>query len=296
MNIQQALNVQDRTVSYRDAEVLLAAVLKKERVWLHAHPESELSHKEAEQYEAYLTAREGNQPVAYITGIKEFYGRPFAIDKRALIPRPETEAVIDHALNFLPAQFMAHLKATNKPCALKVLELGTGCGNIAVTLALELSKHPVAADIIATDIAPEALELAHENYKNLGESNNNIRLEFLEASLFDHKKIKGSAPYDLIVANLPYVPTTWKMNPAAQADVLFYEPDVALFGGSDGLDIYRDFFAQAPEYLAKDGQIIVEYGETQTKELLPLAQAAFPTQKADVYQDYAGLDRVLVLS
>jgi release factor glutamine methyltransferase len=296
MNIQQALNVQNRTVSYRDAEVLLAAVLKKDRTWLYAHSESELSHSDAEKYETYLIAREGNQPVAYITGVKEFYGRPFSIDARALIPRPETEGVIDHAMAFLPKQFMAHLKATNKPCALKILELGTGCGNIAVTLAAELGKHPVAADIIATDVAPEALELAQENYKKLGESNKNIRLEFLEASLFDHKKIQGSEPFDLIVANLPYVPTTWKIDPAAQPDVIFHEPDVALFGGEDGLDIYREFFQKAPEYLAESGQIIIEYGETQTKELLPLARAAFPTKKADVYQDYAGLDRVLVLS
>lgn len=296
MTIHQALNVQDRTVSYRDAEVFLAAALEVERPYLYAHSDQKLTAAQAKKYEGYLVAREGNSPVAYIVGRKEFFGRPFKTDERALIPRPETEALIDHAVSFSRAQFLAHLKATNKPCALEILELGTGCGNIACTLALELGKHPVAANIIATDIAPEALELAQENWQRLGESNRNIRLEFLQASLFDHEKIQGSLPFDLIIANLPYVPTTWKMHPDAQPDVLFHEPEIALFGGEDGLDMYRDFFTQAPHYLAEHGQIIIEYGETQTKALLPLAQQAFPTKTLTVHQDYAGLDRVLAIA
>ena len=165
-----------------------------------------------------------------------------------------------------------------------------------MTLAAELSAKGIPATITVTDVSPEALELAQQNAANLVPENSHVILKFIEASLFDDPSITAHAPYDLIVANLPYVSNTWKMNPAAQPDVIFHEPDIALFGGEDGLALYRDFFASAPHHLAEDGRIIIEYGEDQTSEMLTIAQSAFPKKKADVFQDYAGLDRVLVLS
>lgn len=296
MTIAEALNVQNRSVSSRDAEVLLAAALQQPRAFLHAHGEVALSPDESVTYESFLKRREQNEPVAYITGEKEFFGRLFKVDKRALIPRPETEGAVELSVAWCEQSFKTHLAATNKPCPVTILELGTGGGAIAVSLALELARRGVPATIIATDIAPEALELAEENWGSLkrGEPVGVIKLSFITADLFDHTSLHDKK-FDLIVANLPYVETTWKVETGAQPDVVFYEPDVALFGGSDGLDIYRRFFAEAPAHLHDDSAVIIEYGDTQTKAITPLAAAAFPQKKLEIHKDYAGLDRILTL-
>jgi release factor glutamine methyltransferase len=294
MTIQEALHVSERTVSYRDAEVLLGSILAVDRSYLHTHPEQVLTPKQNEAYEAFLLRREQNEPVAYITGVKEFYGREFLCDTRALIPRPETEGVVERALAFLPAYFQAHITRNNLPCPLRILELGTGSGCIAISLALELAKIAIPATIIATDIAPEALELAAENWKKLSQGSpvGNIQLTFVTSDLYTDPSIQKH-PFDLILANLPYVPLTWKVDPAAQPEVVFHEPDVALFGGDDGLEIYRRFFSETPTHLEKDGAVIIEHGEDQTTLIRPLAEAAFPRHRITTFQDYANLDRIL---
>ena len=243
----------------------------------------------------YYSRRENNEPVAYIIGHKEFYGREFYCDNRVLIPRPETEGLIDRALTWLPGYFQAHLEATNKPCPLHILEIGTGCGNIATTLLLELAGRRIPAYIIATDISPEALEVAEMNWNRLktDTSHQLARVKFLQADLFQAKEIGRNAPYDLIIANLPYVPTTWQTDPTAQPDVIFYEPEIALFGGSDGLRLYRTFFNQAPDYLAKNGRILCEYGEDETPTLQQLVRQKFPKKTIHFYKDYAELDRIV---
>ncbi len=281
MTIADALNVATRSISFRDAEVLLGFVTNHDRSWLHAHPEHELSAGEATTYAGFLDRREDNEPVAYITGIKEFYGRPFNCDARALIPRPETESVIDRALAILTPQKEPY----------RILELGTGCGNISVTLSLELAARSINAEIIATDVSSDALELAQDNAKKLNTPEN---LTFVQGDMFRALELQDSAPYDLILANLPYVADTWKIDPRAQRDVLFFEPDLALFGGgTDGLALYREFWKETPGYLKADGRVIIEYGEDQTPAMLPLIEQAFPGKKATVYKDYADLDRVL---
>jgi len=272
MTIKQAIDdVANRSVSFREAEVFLARVLSCDRTFLHAHPETELTEAQAAAYETCLQQREANEPVAYITGVKEFYGRPFKCDARALIPRPETEALIDSAIAFLK----------DKPEA-SILELGTGCGNIAITLAKELPE----VQIIATDVSSEALELAQENAAALAAT-----VTFLTADLFDNPAISG--PYDLIIANLPYVPDRWRMDPQAQPEVVFKEPAIALFGGEDGLDIYRRFFAEVPHFLTPTGHLLIEFNEDQGQAIADLAQKAFPDRQVKVTQDYAGLDRCL---
>ncbi len=292
--ISQALNVSSIPVSFREAEVLLAHVLTCSREHLHTHPEQLLTPEQVATYQSFLERRQHNEPVAYITGVKEFYSRPFKCDSRALIPRPETEGVIDLAVPFLTQWFTTNAKATNKPCPVSVLELGTGAGNIGVTLALELEALHIPATLILTDVSAEALALARENYETLNpRPSPHTAISFLEADLFAHEKFAGKR-FQLITANLPYIAPAWRMNPDAQPDVLFHEPDVALFGGDeDGLGLYRSFFAEAPSYLAPGGRVIVEYGEDQTPALKPLAQAAFPGATITVHKDYADLDRIL---
>lgn len=289
--IAEALNVSDRTVSFRDAEVLLSTVLGKPREFLHSHPETILGTAEAERYETFLQRREQNEPVAYITGVREFYGRPFKSDFRALIPRPETEGLIEQAIPFLRSRF----KTFTKPCPLHLLELGTGTGNISVTLGCELAALGLPATLLAADISEEALSLASENWEALKPENRHIKFAFLPSDLFGNEAIAAQAPFDLITANLPYVSNEWKMNPAAQPDVVFHEPDVALFGGEDGLDLYRRFFADAPKFLHPQGAVMLEYGEDQTSAMQALAKAAFPNHTITTHQDYAGLDRILTI-
>ena len=297
MTIKEALNVSDRTISFRDAEVLLAAALGVDRTRLHTYPEEIIDESRARVYEEFLKRREQNEPVAHIIGTKEFYGRPFITDARALIPRPETEGLIDPAVAWCENRFRTHVNAANLPCPLFIAELGTGCGNIAITLALELAALHIPATIIAGEISGEALELTKENWESLRHEHHmgNIQLHFVESDMFADARF-NKRPFDLLIANLPYVEETWRINPAAQKDVIFYEPDVALFGGDgDGLGLYRQFFAEAPTHLVNDGAIMVEYGETQTPLLLPVIEKAFPEKKATVLQDYAGLDRVVIV-
>ncbi|CAN5156489.1 peptide chain release factor N(5)-glutamine methyltransferase [soil metagenome] len=295
--ISEALNVSQVPVSFREAEVLLAHVLSCTRERLHTYPEQVLTENQYGEYQNFLERRQRNEPVAYITGVKEFYGRPFKCDPRALIPRPETEGVIDLAIPFLTKRFKDLSAATNKPCPVYVLELGTGAGNIGVTLSLELQKANVPATLIITDVSPEALALAEENYATLNpKPSPHLVVHFLQADLFAHQKISDKT-FSLITANLPYIAPAWRMNPDAQPDVLFHEPDVALFGGDeDGLGLYRSFFAEAPKHLEKGGKVVIEYGEDQTLALKPLAEAAFPGASIVVHQDYAGLDRILEIT
>jgi release factor glutamine methyltransferase len=295
--ISQALDVSKIAVSSREAEVLLAHTLGCSREHLFAHPEHLLTQEQQTTYTTYLNRRQTNEPVAYITGVKEFYGRKFKCDARALIPRPETEGVIDLAVDFLQKSFATYVQQHNKPCPVSVLELGTGCGNIATSLVLELQAKSIPTTLIATDVSTEALELARENYSLLNPKESpHTKVSFIEADLFDSPQISGKK-FDLITANLPYIAPAWKMRSDAQPDVFFHEPDVALFGGDeDGLMLYRNFFEVAASYLREDGKIIIEYGEDQTENLLSISRSAFPKANHTVHKDYAGLDRILEVS
>jgi release factor glutamine methyltransferase len=295
MTVAEALNVADRSVSYREAEVLLAHVLATDRAWLLAHPEKPLTPDQAAQYADALHRREQNEPVAYITGTKEFYGYPFRCDRRALIPRPETEGAIDQAILFLTE---GNSRAGNRPTPpWRILELGTGCGNIVVTLGLELGKRNIDYQLWATDVDSAALALAQENLSELAIDQPRLqkKVRFLEADLFNHPALREAAPFDLIVANLPYVPEQWRQDPQAPAEVVFQEPDVALFGGPDGLAVYRRFFATAPQFLHESGAIVAECSEDQGEATRSLAQAAFPRHDVAVRRDYADLDRILTV-
>lgn len=228
-----------------DSQVLLGHVLGHDKTWLLSHPEVELSSTQMSSFEQLLSRRTQNIPVAYLTEHKEFYGRDFRVTPDVLVPRPETEDLVEQVLD---------LGSQNEP--LHVLDIGTGSGIVAITLAIERPKW----QITATDISELALQTARVNAK----LHNVIdRIDFRLQNLLE----SDPRSYDIIVANLPYVPTTMKGKPD-----IAHEPDVALFAGSDGLELYRRLFAQANAHAQPPHYIYTESLLSQHDELAHIAQ------------------------
>ncbi|MGA2724607.1 MAG: peptide chain release factor N(5)-glutamine methyltransferase [Bryobacteraceae bacterium] len=214
------------------AEVLLAHAIRQERVYVYAHPERELQEVEWLHYGRYLHERLKGKPTQYITGRQEFYGREFRVTPDVLIPRPETEHVVEVALQIAPA-------------ARRLLDVGTGSGALAVTLQLE-----TGAEAWATDISPAAATVATGNARRLGARVNVTICDLMEAS--------AAGSMDLIVSNPPYVPLAqWQ---GLQREVRDWEPRVALFAGETGFEIYDRIAADAPRVLGPGGWIVMELG------------------------------------
>jgi release factor glutamine methyltransferase len=262
-----------------DAELLLAHVLGLGRAQLLAEGSRSLTTAQADIFRALIIRRAALEPVAYLIGHKEFYGIDLMVDKRVLMPRPETELLVELALTC--ARRMANDERRNldsaDPRRLSIVDVGTGSGAIAIALALQLPS----ARIDAIDISPEALALAQQNVARyaLGD-----RVRLLQGDLLDPL----TQPADLIVGNLPYTILS-----EIDEGVRRHEPHLALDGGPDGLALYRRMLQQAPALLQPGGAILLEIGATQAAAVTQLARQAFPGAAIDVYQDLAGLDRVV---
>ncbi|MDP9025440.1 MAG: peptide chain release factor N(5)-glutamine methyltransferase [Candidatus Eremiobacteraeota bacterium] len=253
--------------SLEDAGLLLAHVLGRDRAWLISHDEHELTKVQTERFTALCERRRLGEPLAYITGSAGFYGRSFSVDARVLVPRPETEHLIDDALVFLQ----------NRSAAC-VLDVGTGSGAIACTLAAELRT--LRAD--AVDVSAEALTVARENARALRVSE---RITFFEGDLVAAVRPRR---YDCVVANLPYVPT---LDIAHAPDPVSFEPRIALDGGPDGLDLYRRLLAGAPHVTLPGGLVLMEAAPPNVHALAALARYAFAPAEVTVGKDYGGRDR-----
>ncbi|MHB9111205.1 MAG: peptide chain release factor N(5)-glutamine methyltransferase [Thermoleophilia bacterium] len=257
-----------------DAELLLAEVLGMNRVELYVHFEQPLNPDEVDRYRELIRRRGEGEPVAYILGRGFFRNHELKLDSSVLIPRPETEHVVDAALDFL--------MEGEWPVPPAVLDLGTGSGAIAISLA---AGFPEAA-ITASDASAEALELARQNAAAAGVG---PRISFIHSDMFDD--LDPVATYDLIVSNPPYISKDeWEALPR---DVRDHEPREALYGGDDGLDFYRVLADQAPQFLKPRGGLVLEIGASQGKAVTELLAAAGKFRAAGVLQDYAGLDRVV---
>jgi release factor glutamine methyltransferase len=257
----------------RDAVVLARAVLAWDVArWLaDSHRQSPSPDFEA-AFAAAIDRRAAREPVAYILGEREFYGRPFLVSKAVLVPRPETEMVVDRALALVAANH-------GQPTA-TILDLGTGSGCLAITLALEC---PVAR-IVATDISPAALEVAAANAVRHCVAH---RIEFRRGSL-----VAGlNDPADLIVTNPPYVPE--RDRASLSPEVRDHEPAQALFGGEDGLDVIRELIPAAVQALRPGGWLVMEIGAGQWDAVQDLARRA-GFEQAGVHDDLAGIARVVV--
>ncbi len=256
-----------------DAELLLAHALGVQRAWLLAHPEHPLSPQQETTFRALLARRAAREPLAYITGRRWFYDIELYISPQTLIPRPETEELVERALGWLQ----------KRPRAIAA-DIGAGSGAIALVLA----KHaPPDACIYATDISAGALEVARQNARRLGLSH---RVIFLQGDLLTPLP----QPVDLLLANLPYVA---QRDAATLApEVAQYEPAQALFGGPAGLDLIERLIAQAPSRLRPHGVILLEIGHDQGRAVMALARRQFPRARIRIHKDLSGRDRILEIT
>jgi release factor glutamine methyltransferase len=254
------------------AQVLLAHTLDVPRANIMAFsPRHLLQSHQLSTYRALVARCVAGEPMAYVVGHTEFYALDFATDRRALIPRPETEQLVELALA------RVKLQMSNAKC--QIVDVGTGCGCIAVSLATHLPD----ARLIATDISADALSLAHENAQRHKVSS---RIQFLHGDLLAPVPLQVEG----VVANLPYVTTAeWQGLPR---HIREHEPRIALDGGADGLDLIRRLFSQATEHVQPDGWLLLEIGATQGQAVAALARQAFPQASVSLHRDYAGLPRV----
>ena len=254
-----------------DAEVLLAFCLNSDRLELMKNPEKLLDNAEQTSFCAFIARRLRHEPVAYITGRKAFWSFTLEVNNDVLIPRPDTEVIVEEALAVLNAH------PVDQP---RILDIGTGSGAIALALASEVP----GAQITATDISEMALAVAKKNALALGRDQ---QVTFLQGNLFT----PAHGTFDLIVSNPPYISAgEYETLPAGVKD---FEPRVALFAGKSGLEFYENLVYQAKDYLKEKGWLLLEIGGKQSREVRNLLEMTEFYDSIDVRADYAGLSRVI---
>jgi release factor glutamine methyltransferase len=252
-----------------DAEVLAREVLGWDRATLLTRGREPAAPTFIAEFDAAVRRRAAREPVAFITGHREFWGLDLEVTRDVLIPRPESELVVQAALE----QLAGH-------GAVRILDIGTGSGCLAIALATELP----GARVVATDVSHRALDVARRNARRHGIA---ARVQFVCAHLLD--AVRG--PFDLVVSNPPYVPAGAEL----PVDVAAYEPATALYAGDDGLAVLRELLAAAPAHLSDRGSLIVEFGFGQAESVRELARNA-AWRKVSIRNDLQGIPRVAVLT
>ena len=261
-----------------DAELLVAHGLNKSRLDLYAYPEVSVDQESQEAVSRLVVRRQSRYPLQYLIGFHEFWGLSFKVTPHVLIPRTETELLVETAVN---------LYETGRKSPRVVADIGTGSGCLAVALAKEMP----GSWVYATDVSEEALSIAEENAKIHGVE---YRVRFLRGDLCEPIKRMGfSGRVDLLVSNLPYIPRAAFAQ--LQSEVRDYEPRIALDGGADGLDVYRRLLAQAGEVLAKQGMMILELGDRQAEGIKTIVKQ-YRLVVQQVVEDGFGIPRVIVLN
>jgi release factor glutamine methyltransferase len=285
----RAANVPSSTLA---AELLLMHVLKRDRAWIYAHPEYLLSPDEAESYSRLIERRAAGEPTQYLTGKQEFWGLEFEVTPAVLIPRPETEHVVEVALERLGEKrgIKINMRTGTPTRRLRVADVGTGSGCIAVALARELPH----AEIFATDISGGALAVAQRNATQHGVAG---RIDFVRADLLSNLREQQRASkderqlFDLIVSNPPYV----GRNEADELprEVRDHEPGAALFGGPTGIEMYERLIEEAAELLAARGILVLELGYNCADAVRAIVSRQGVWANVSVTNDLAGIPRVM---
>lgn len=279
------------------AELLLLHVLGRDRTWIYSHPEQEIIDTAAERYSALVRRRAGGEPTQHLTGKQEFWGLEFEVTPDVLIPRPETEHVIEVALDRLAVrELRAGRRQKTDGAGLQIADIGTGSGCIAIALAKEL---PVAA-FVATDISEAALAVARRNAMRHNVAN---RIHFVVSNLLNDLPVSphttglprasrgdSSLLFDLIVSNPPYVGR--REGSTLMREVREHEPEIALYGGEEGYELYSDLIAQAAAHLKPGGILVLELGHNSLPAVQPLLDES-TWAKVGVTNDLAEIPRVL---
>ena len=256
-----------------DAQVILAHVLGVDRSWLFAHYDYELMPAEANRYSELVARRTASEPVAYLIGRKEFYGLDLTVDSRVLIPRPETELIVDAVLDNVESRADGRVS---------VADVGTGSGAMALAIAANCPE----AKVYATDVSDEALSVAR---MNAAEHDARGQLTLLQGDLLEPLP----EPVDIIAANLPYIRSA--AYESLQRDVRDYEPQLALEAGPEGLDLFERLLRQIPAHLKPGGVIFLEIAHDQGDAMLELVDQLLPDARyVNVRKDYQGHDRLLL--
>ena len=270
-----------------DAELLLAFALDTDRTAVIAHTDAPVGDGAAARFQAALDRRAAGEPVAYIRGVKEFHGLAFGVDPRALIPRPETELLVQLGELEIVRRLIGAPRAKDAS-RIRVVDVGTGSGAVAVTLAVLLRRRGMLDDVAltATDLSDDALQLAKENAVAHAVGD---RMEFETADLLPGG---ATSPWDVVLANLPYVRSDAVPNLPVAAS---FEPPAALDGGPDGLRVIARLLDQLPAGLARDGAALLEIGGDQGAEIRALVADRLPGWACDVELDLGRLPRVAIV-
>jgi len=282
-----SVSLNRRIVDSLDAQVLLAHVLGKPRAWVMAHPEVVLTDDQTQALEMARARVEGGEPLPYVLGRWEFFGLDFVVTPDVLIPRPETELLVEQALEgwlSSKSEIRNALLCRNPKSEIRnALDVGTGSGCIAIALAV----HVPELHITATDMSSAALVVARANAQKHGVAD---RIQFLQADLLNVPRSTCHVERcDLIVANLPYIPT----GTLKTLEVYGKEPSLALDGGPDGLAFIRRLLQDAPGHLTPSGRVLLEIEASQGEAVRTLGRTIFPDAEVDILPDLAGHDRVL---
>ncbi|MCL2341723.1 MAG: peptide chain release factor N(5)-glutamine methyltransferase [Firmicutes bacterium] len=281
MTIQEALN---KTISELNeygiqepilkARILLAFVINKDKEYLIVNEDEELSNEEKAAFKQAAARLLKGEPLQHIIGVQEFMKLKFMVNKNVLIPRPDTEILVEEVIHILQKTVGVVHCATR----LQILDLCTGSGAIAVSIA----KYAENVNILGTDISQEALDVAKQNAEK-----NNVKIEFIESDLFEN--IKGK--FDVIISNPPYIEKEEMKKLDAEVQK---EPVIALDGGEDGLDFYRRIISEALKYLNPEGYLCLEIGYNQKETVMQLIKES--NHYKDIYskKDLAGIDRVII--
>lgn len=257
------------TQSRREANSLLALALEKDKTFLIAHPEYELSGVEEKRFKDFLQRRASREPFQHIAGRQEFYGLEFAVNRNVLIPRPETETLVETAIEILQA------KENSRFC-----EIGIGSGCIAISILHEIET----ASAVGFDISPQALEIAERNAAT------HRVLDRLEVKISNVFETLRNEKFDLIVSNPPYIPNRDIEN--LQAEVRDFEPLAALTDGKDGLSIIEKIVIEAPKFLNEDGFLLLEIGFGQADKVRSMFNAEI-WRDVDILPDLQGIPRTV---
>lgn len=258
-------------VSLHEIDILLSSVLKKTREFIYSHPEYTLTATQFKNLKQYIKRRRAGEPIAYITGSKEFYGLDFIVTPDVLIPRPDTELLVESVLAY----------ADTRKGKLLMADIGTGSGNIAITIKHELQNR---CNMIATDISAAAVRVARKNAKR-----NNTPIQFYTSDVLAKLPKTLYGKIDVLLCNAPYLTKT-----EARKKNLAFEPQVALTPSGAPTSIIEQLLQQAPAFLTPGAVIFLEMGHRQAKQVHALCKKYFPQAKTTTLKDLGNFDRVVI--